>query len=40
MGDRQIAETLRRLLFFFLPFFYCAGRWYDNGLYLFCLMIY
>ena len=42
MGDRQIAETLRRLLFFsflffsFL-FFFCAGRWYASGLYLFIL---
>ena len=37
MGERQIAETLRRLLFYL---FYCAGKWYDDGLYFFCLMIY
>lgn len=38
MGDRQIAETLRRLLFFF---FFCAGKWYDSGLcFFFCFMIY
>lgn len=35
MGDRQIAEMLRRLLFF--SFLFCAGRWDDSGLYLFYL---